>query len=644
MSVDKLLKNVSKQFQEFKLKEGFEILHQINIQYPSNVKVHEFFEKNKKQKQNNLLIKLPEIVKLQSKKNNAEKLNSINTFLKIDSQNPYLLALLGNLYRETSNYEKSKEFYQKAIFLNPYEEIFYINFSSILNHLSQFDYSLLILNFAKIINPADINIDILLARNFARALKFEECYEKFEYIISQETNSDKYKIEYSNLLLKNNNIQKATNIIDSIKIKNENKTEVLLLRGILKLKEKSFIEAKDFFEKASRLNTNISRPYTFLGIAYKNLLDFENAIKSHLQALKIDKKNYISLHNLGVIYAIMGKIKKSICHFKEVISINPNYHESRYLLGQLQIMNKDFKEGWINFKSRWHFHKYPHKKLVTNKPLLKKLDKNINLCIWKEQGIGDQIMYGSMFKELAERVSNLIILIDKRLIKVFVKNHPKIKFISSIDEVSDENYDFHMPFGNIGLFLRNKDTDFYKSNFPYASSNSRLTSLLKKKYRHKNKIVIGISWSSSNQILGDTKSIAIENFKPIFSISNLTFIDLQYINSEDDRKYVLKNYNVKIHNEIDIDKYNDLESLASLIEVCDFIITCSNINAHLAGALNKKTYLLLPLGKGRLWNWSEKNYKSVWYPSVKIFQQKYNEDWVYPIKQIEQEILKCQNV
>ena len=58
---------------------------------------------------------------------------------------------------------------------------------------------------------------------------------------------------------------------------------------------KSFFEAKDFFEKASRLNTSISRPYTFLGIAYKNLLDFENAIKSHLQALEIDKKNSIEL-------------------------------------------------------------------------------------------------------------------------------------------------------------------------------------------------------------------------------------------------------------------------------------------------------------------------------------------------------------
>ena len=48
---------------------------------------------------------------------------------------------------------------------------------------------------------------------------------------------------------------------------------------------------------------------------------------------------------------------------------------------------------------------------------------------------------------------------------------------------------------------------------------------------------------------------------------NLIFIDLQYVNSEEDRKYVLRNYNVKIHNEIDIDKYNDLESLASLIDI-----------------------------------------------------------------------------
>ena len=78
--------------------------------------------------------------------------------------------------------------------------------------------------------------------------------------------------------------------------------------------------------------------------------------------------------------------------------------------------------------------------------------------------------------------------------------------------------------------------------------------------------------------------------------------------------------------------------MTSLIEACDFVITCSNVNAHISGALNKKTYLLLPKGKGRLWNWSEKNGKSFWYPSINIFQQKVFNRWEEPIEKLKERL------
>ena len=64
-----------------------------------------------------------------------------------------------------------------------------------------------------------------------------------------------------------------------------------------------------------------------------------------------------------------------------------------------------------------------------------------------------------------------------------------------------------------------------------------------------------------------------------------------------------------------------------MIDICDFIITVSNTNAHLSGALGKKTYLLLPKGKGRLWYWSSENNKSNWYPSIEILQQNVVGSW-----------------
>jgi ADP-heptose:LPS heptosyltransferase len=75
-----------------------------------------------------------------------------------------------------------------------------------------------------------------------------------------------------------------------------------------------------------------------------------------------------------------------------------------------------------------------------------------------------------------------------------------------------------------------------------------------------------------------------------------------------------------------------LDSHAALVEACDFVVTVSNSTAHISGALGKDTYLICPTGKGQLWYWKNKNFdKSLWYPSISIFEQEIRGNWDKPI-------------
>ena len=114
-----------------------------------------------------------------------------------------------------------------------------------------------------------------------------------------------------------------------------------------------------------------------------------------------------------------------------------------------------------------------------------------------------------------------------------------------------------------------------------------------KKYKDAGKLLVGISWSSSNYLLSDNKSLSLEILHPILSFKNIKFIDLEYKNSFKEINHFDNKYGIKILKEDTIDNFNDIEGLCSIIEACDFIISCSNTNAHLSGALSKKTYLLL---------------------------------------------------
>jgi ADP-heptose:LPS heptosyltransferase len=71
-----------------------------------------------------------------------------------------------------------------------------------------------------------------------------------------------------------------------------------------------------------------------------------------------------------------------------------------------------------------------------------------------------------------------------------------------------------------------------------------------------------------------------------------------------------------------VDNFSELVGLADVIEACDVVLTTSNSTAHLAGALDKDTIIMLPFGRGRIWYWiNEKEGHSLWYPSVQIAAQ-----------------------
>ena len=169
--------------------------------------------------------------------------------------------------------------------------------------------------------------------------------------------------------------------------------------------------------------------------------------------------------------------------------------------------------------------------------------------------------------------------------------------------------------------------DLIENNNSYITSDFYLTKQLKNKLKTKKKYICGLSWISKNDDIGVNKSVSLEILKPILEIKNIEFLDIQYNDTSCERDKFNKENGIKISKIESIDNFNDLNGLTSLIDICDFVITVSNTNAHISGALGKKTYLLLPKGKGKLWYWSSEKNKSLWYNSICIIKQKTVNVW-----------------
>ena len=172
----------------------------------------------------------------------------------------------------------------------------------------------------------------------------------------------------------------------------------------------------------------------------------------------------------------------------------------------------------------------------------------------------------------------------------------------------------------------------------YIKSDFNITKNLKLNLKSKNKFLCGLSWISKTGDIGVNKSITLETLKPVLKIENLEFIDLQYTDTTVERERFLADNNITIKKIDNIDNFKDLNGVCSLIDICDFVVTISNTNAHIAGALGKKTFLLLPKGKGRIWYWTIKNKKSIWYPTIEIIEQKESGIWETVIDELHHKI------
>jgi ADP-heptose:LPS heptosyltransferase len=249
------------------------------------------------------------------------------------------------------------------------------------------------------------------------------------------------------------------------------------------------------------------------------------------------------------------------------------------------------------------------------------------LVVWGEQGIGDQIMYASMIPDLKRRVPAITFEAEARLVSLFARSFPDIEVIPSMKSLYAGPLVAHIPLGTLGLHLRTSWDDFAKTPGGFLKADAEQAAGLRERLKTDDRLVVGLSWRSANKSHEKAKSAGLHAFEPLLKLRNCRFVDLQYGDTSAERAAVARDIGVDIEHLDDIDNFNDIDGLAALITACDLVVTVSNTTAHLAGALGKETYVLVPFGQARMWYWFHDRTDNPFYPDIKIRRQARTHDW-----------------
>ena len=397
-------------------------------------------------------------------------------------------------------------------------------------------------------------------------------------------------------------------------------------------------ESTKCFNKSIEINSNYVEPYYNLGINFREKGKLDDAISFYNKVIEM-KPDYAHAYcSKGIALRVKGNLDESEnCH-KKAIKLKKNYAEAYDALSSTLLLKGDYEKAFKLSEWRWSTKQNIGEKLITSKPFWTN-KKNHVVFVWKEQGVGDEILYCSMINELADKSKKVILNCDKRLISLFKRSfHKNIIFESNRKLINENDYDSHLPMGSLPFFFRKKKNDFKNSSNGYLKADNSKTLNIKKKLKNNPLTkLIGISWGSkSTRSMSSFRNIDLKDLTIQLNSNDIKFVSLQYGDVSKEIEYVKKNYNINITEVSEIDKFNDLDGLTSLIAACDFVVTIENLVAHLSGSLGVDTKLLLSIGSNP--NWGCKVKRSFWYDSVKIYRQSDLGDWKTVLKELKNDI------
>jgi len=388
-------------------------------------------------------------------------------------------------------------------------------------------------------------------------------------------------------------------------------------------------EAIDSYNEALALNPDLAEAFYNLGITLKQQGRLDDAVTAYKEALVITPDYVDALYNLGNTLQALGKIDAAIAAYDKVLTINPEHVNGRYNLGLAQLLMGDFESGFENYKLRWQTAQLSRYRRPYRQPLWNGHDLiDQTLFLYPEQGLGDFIQFSRYVSLAAQKAARVIVEVPTALVCLY----PSLPGADVVIETgqSPGEFDVHFPLLDLpGLFTTNPQ------NIPASENYLTATGDLTEKWRNRlaahKQFRVGLIWAGRPGHSNDkNRSIDPALIAPLLEIDGVKFFSLQVERDGEAAKV----FGPKV-----IDLAADLTTFAetaALMSNLDLIISVDSSPAHLAGALGRPVWTLLPYLPD--WRWGLNRDDSPWYPSMRLLRQQKHGDWQAVIERLGQEL------
>jgi Flp pilus assembly protein TadD len=353
----------------------------------------------------------------------------------------------------------------------------------------------------------------------------------------------------------------------------------------------------------------------------------DEAIAAYQEILEIDPESPDAEFNTGNVRRLQGRLGEAREHYLKALQFDPGNFDARWNLGLLDLLEGNYPAGWLNYEAR-HQRTTPNLRRFTQPQWKGEPLNGERILLHAEQGLGDTIQF-LRYVPMVNAAGGRVVLDVPAEVRRLAAAMEDVAAVIATGEAIPE-FDWQCPLLSLPLAF-GTTLDTIPNDVPYLVVPNEPQEAAAKRAWTEHGLRVGLVWAATTRQFEDSdRSIPLSLFESVLSSPNTNFFSLQLgspARELDGQRIPITDLRDAIH---------DFADTAALISHLDLVITVDTSVAHVAGALGKPTWVLLPFSSD--WRWLVNRDDSPWYPTARLFRQPSPRDWRSVLEQVHAEL------
>ena len=536
-----------------------------------------------------------------------EALNACKKAISIKPDYALALNNMGHILSDQGKFVEALKAFKKAILIKPDYVDVYNNMGNVIKYQGDLDKAIEAYQKAISIQPDYPDAYSNIANIFVEQGKLDNAIDAYKKVISLKPIDSLAYNNMGKILTDQGYIGKAIEALKRAIMLKPNYAFAYNNLGVALEIKGDFEEAIEAFKQAISLKPDYVTSYVNIGKIFKDQGKLDEAIEIYKKAISLDPNFADAYINMGVVLKFQGKFDKAIKSYRNALAIKPDNSQAHLNLG-ITLLNCDkLEEGLNEYEWRWKTSEFLSIKRYFRQPMWNgQADlKDKTILLWTEQGIGDTMNWSSCLPLLTSRSKHIILECPEKLVRLLTRSFPMIE-IKAEDRSLDakrNDFDLHLPMGSLYRHFINEILENDKAKSYLTPDKDRI-----KHYKERLRSVgkgpyIGLCWKSSVKDAYRLQHYPpISEWAPIFRVPNVTFINLQYTDYEDDIRKIKNQYGVTIHNFEDLDQYSEIDEVAALCGALDLVVATKTTPPMISAGVGTPT---------KIANWKNSSFNNI---------------------------------